>query len=298
MSFHKKIGHKQESGSVLIIALLLVAVIAAISTQILVRGRIEIDQASQIALNDRIYLDLQGYQYWAIQTIGSYPEKEGFVPAAFNPQTFEGGAAISGGWQDQQGLFNLNALPGDANLKAGFIRLLQSIQPGMDTEEAERILSAIQAYLAKVDKMVSVSELRGINGVSQPLYLAMEKYVTALPTKRHEINMNAVDPKDPRVLLTVFNKPVSIKDIQSLMICREHPLIQKKSQFDEFLNCLHKKNAVFQKDQLTYFSRYFLAIGKVKIGLQQHVLYSFLEREKDGDGRAMVRLLWQSLDTR
>lgn len=296
--FYSERKKSQEKGSVLIIALLLMMVVAAISTEILIRGRMEIDQANQMALNDRIYLDLQGYQYWAIQTLGRAPEGEGFIPAVFKPKTFEWGAFILGEWRDQQGLFNLNALLGDANARVGFLRLLASVSQDMESTDAVSIVNAIQVYLARVNGMVSISELRGIEGISQSLYLALEKYITVLPMKKHEININSIDPKDPRVLLTVFNKPTTLVDIQSLMVCRGGALIQKKAQFDEFLSCLRKKNASFQVENLTYFSRYFLALGQVTLKEQQHLLYTLLERGKGKDGRSVVRLLWQSLDTR
>jgi type II secretory pathway component PulK len=285
-----------EKGNVLIISLLIMTVIALISTEIWLRIKTEINQSTHMSIQDRIYLDLQGFQNWAILSLKTYQEKESSTPMPFEPQSFEWGATLSGFWQDQQALFNLNALQARENINAqrGFINLLTLIGK-ISFKDAEIILQETQRYLDQNENMISVSELKSVPRVTQALFQKIKHYLTALPSKMHKININGINKNDPVVLLTLSGS-MTLADTHALMLCRTGFI--KEREAVSFLHCIWQKKIPISIDNIAYYSQYFLAVGTVRIASQQHTLYSFLEKSSMQKNGSNVRLLWQSLDAK
>ena len=62
---------KHQTGSALITAILITAIVAAIATIMAVRQRVDIRETQLTVNADKAYLDLQGVQEWAIVTLAA-----------------------------------------------------------------------------------------------------------------------------------------------------------------------------------------------------------------------------------
>jgi type II secretory pathway component PulK len=287
----------KTKGSVLIIALVIMSVVATISTAILLQARVEIKQADQFSISDQMDLALQGYQYWAIQTLLKYHPKDKIRPLAFKTQQFEKGAIISGTWEDQQGLFNINALKGDKDITGGFLNLLQALIPDLESSQALFLMKNIKDYLSDMGKMLSISELRSIDGISQDIFLRLSPYITALPNTEHKININAINFKDPRVLLSL-TPSLTLEEAKRMRLCVPSEGVKEKN-CPEFITCVLGRKIKIKQENLVCSSRYFLAIGSVEMSQKKQALYTLLERNSSAERKKeWVRLIWQSLNVR
>lgn len=252
----------QQRGAALIIALLVVAIVvllaASTSSDFLVLFRkVENQLHSQQAA-----MYLQGAETVARQVLLVDSERspdfdnasEGWLNEPMQyPMDY---GSVGGLLVDLQGRFNINnlvvgtATSGNYTVdQQRFIRLLQSlpVEPNIDLLRAEEITNAVidwmdsdsterspggaEGYFYSAAEpprrpanrsLVSVSELRWVNGISAEIYAQLEPFLTVWPVNGGNLNINTMDPR----LLVIFNQagtlsPLNDADVQTLLDARE-----------------------------------------------------------------------------
>jgi len=234
------------------------------------------------------------------------------------PYALDDGGWLTGGLEDLQGRFNLNALAeqaegGDAVgeqrftvAQEQFIRLLQALEePALAQYEAIAVTRSIgdwldrdqsaladgaeddyyygrtPAYRAANRPMASVSELRAIANITPELYAALRPWVTVWPQEPAPLNIHTA----PAMLLRTINAdrdltPLSEDEGEALALYREETGF---TDLDDML-----ANPVFEgrrdqmeriKGELGYTSSWFLLRAEVEVADRNLRLYSVLERK-------------------
>jgi len=304
-----------QKGSALIMALLITAIVATVATAIAVHLRMSIHE-SQLAYNfEQAYDDLQGVQDWGMaqliengklsaqkHTLESYPQN---MPNALFHR-----AQLNGEIDDAQGLFNINALTNPA-AQAQFVRLLKAVDANINNDQATQISKAITDWLnisnsdtiylknnppyrAAHQNMVSVSELRLIDGVSAKLYLALLPYVTVLPIAGNQINIVTA----PIPVLRSLGVNITQDQANNFVACRQQYLGATADDLKQ--NCIAKPGLQFDPQvNIVTTSSYFLIKAFAKLGGQDLALYSLVKRSSDtsNNNTLVGSVVWQSLNT-
>jgi len=205
-------GHKQK-GVALITALIFTALVTTFAVSIAAQQQIDIRRTGNIFSNDRSYLLALSIEDWARDVL-----KKDIVDAAGTPIDYLGedwnvslppiqleGATVTGKVTDLQGLINVNALveAGGAPVPTQvrrFKRLLDLFDFNEDLSDAlidwidpdtattipfgaedSYYLSLEPSYRAANASMVSISELRLVQGFDQEIYETLQPFLTALP---------------------------------------------------------------------------------------------------------------------
>ncbi len=304
-------------GSALITALLITAIVATVATAIAVHLRITIRETQLAHQFEQTYLDLQGVQYWGMNQVIQnaklsqqnhstelYPQT---MPATIFQQT-----QLSGEIADAQALFNINALT-NPTAQAQFTRLLKAIDNHISETQANQIAQAITRWLTPSNAdslylqknppyrvshqlMVSVSELRLVNGISATVYLALLPYITALPSSANEINIFTA----PLPILQSLGINMSSAQANSLAACRQR-FANTTGLSDIKQTCLLKAGLQIDPNiNLILRSNYFLIKGMAELGGQNLILYTLIKRatlQKATTTVFTAKLISQSLNT-
>lgn len=306
-----------HKGSALIMALLITAIVAAVSTAIAVHLRMIIRE-SQLAYNfEQAYCDLQGVQYWGkaqvIQnaklnnekhTVENYPQSM--------PNALFHNAQLSGEIDDAQGLFNINALANPA-AQTQFIRLLKAVDNTLSDAQAAQITKSISdwintsnvdtiylknnpPYRAAHQSMVSVSELRLISGISPKLYLALLPYVTALPVSDNQINIITA----PVPVLRSLGANMTVDQANNLALCRQqYSTLQTIDDLKQA--CITKPGLQLDPNiNLVIASNYFLIKSYAQLSNQNLALFSLIKRNMTTQNNMLkysANVIWQTLNT-
>lgn len=298
----------QSQGSALITALLIVTIVAVISTLLALQTGSLIKQTSLVVARDRDYLYLDGVQAWAedvllrdLKTPVSFPQS---MPAKMYQNV-----QLTGEISDQLGLFNINSLVNLYNQKQ-FIRLLKAVIPGINDKRSVAIANAVTdwiypsnadefylrkdpPYRASHQLIVDISELRLINGITPDVYQKILPYVTALPTTSAIVNVNTA----PWPVLMTLADGITAEDAQNMVACR-----QKNGLFNDAtlfqLRCGGKTANNWDPGiQLYTSSNYYLMTATAKTAEQQFRLKSLLRRDVISDSQGThtsIKILWQN----
>ncbi len=182
MTINKR--RSRHSGSAIITALLILALIASISTLMLLQGRYAVNKTRLLLKSDQNYLQAE-YQYQqALQILSSRRSVTALPP----------GVNII----DCQSRFNLNNLVSENYLTA-IVNLLFYTVP--DVKDPLEIISQMENWVSPVGEtdydavyhnqqlpyrvahrpLIDLSELRLVHGISQKTYQKILPYVIALP---------------------------------------------------------------------------------------------------------------------
>lgn len=229
-------------------------------------------------------------------------------------------ALDEGGWmvgylEDLQGRFNLNLLaapPGTGEGAAAytpaqqlFIRLLQALE-GLEISEFQAMaitdaigdwidaddlvrrngaesnnyLSRTPAYAASNQAMVSVSELRAIEGITPELFLALRPFVTVWPREASSVNIHTA----PATVLRAINadgnlRPLTVDQGLTLVQVREESgFVDMDDFFQQAPFAGSAMTAV--TGVLAESSSYYLLTARVEIADREQRLYSVLRRRE------------------
>lgn len=306
-----------QKGSALIMALLITAIVAAVATAIAVHLRMVIRESQLVYNFEQAYYVLQGVQYWGksqlIQNAKLNSEKHVVenYPQTMPNMVFHQ-VQLSGEIDDAQGLFNINTVAKAAG-QAQFARLLKIVDNTLSNVQATQIAKATSdwintsnvdsiylnnkpPYRAAHSPMVSISELRLINGVSAKLYVALMPYITALPTSDNQINiMTAPIPVLQSLALTM-----TADQANNLATCRQQ--FSNLTSIDDLKQtCITKPGLQLDPNvNLVITSNYFLVKGNAALGDQNLTLYSLIKRNvvtQNNTVKYSANVIWQSLNS-
>ena len=210
---------QQQSGAALIMALLLVAIVSAISIGIFFSQRVQIQSETLKETADQAYANAEYAPIWAknrlaiLHTRLTQQKIIPLWPQNMPPKTFEDGSMLTSQLIPANSKFNINDLATPVSLYLPvFDSLIQTVDPDVSADKAKQITLSTQAWLintaqtgqltnpyrkmsppyqAAHQQMASSSELRLVNGVTAKLYQKIRPYIIALPTTDARVDINS-----------------------------------------------------------------------------------------------------------
>ncbi len=206
-------NHSKQYGVALITALIFTALVTTFAISIAVQQQIDIRRTGNILSSDRAYILALGVEDWARDVLkkditdatGTLVDHLGEDWNVSLPAIQLEGAAVAGKVTDLQGLINVNALvepggtPAPTHVER-FKRLLNLFDFNEDLTDAlidwidpntaatipfgaedSYYLSLEPSYRTANAPMVSISELRLVQGFDQEVYETLLPFITALP---------------------------------------------------------------------------------------------------------------------
>lgn len=313
----------RQRGVALLIAIVVVAIAAMLSTGMIWDRELDIRRTANITQGDQALEYALGAEAWAEQILRrayqSDPNSTNLTQewAMQLPALPVQGGSVSGRLQDLQGLFNVNNLASSNMAQATaalaqFQRLLTALN--LDPETADAVFDWVNAgsqphfpggakdeyysrldppYLTAEQPMTSVSELLLVKGVTPQVYAALMPYVCALP-----VTPPGSPPGTPRVatainintapapVLMSLTSGISADTATGAVQTRAQQPFQSTAQLAQLLGNIAIAPGI-PAPQTS--SNYFRLTAVVKIGSARITLYSLLYRTPSGATVALRR---------
>lgn len=223
-----------QRGAALIMALLLVAIVAAISISIASSQQVSIDTQIMTEDANQAYRDASYAQYWALQKVQTLQQQQQMNqalpqwPIVLPRVTLENGDMLEAQLLPATGLFNINnlATPISPYITV-FTNLLQAVDSNITAEQAQKITKNVQAWVLPAQQagpddssyasmsppyqvahqlMADVSELRLVSGITPLLYNEIKSSLITLPNTNTSIDINSAGKP---LLMALFNNNAS-----------------------------------------------------------------------------------------
>lgn len=303
---------KSSTGSAIVMALLVVALIAGIAAAILsdyshalthLSGRHDQAQARWLA---------RGAIDWARNVLENDFRRDGAngtdnlqeewtikVP----PTPVEEGE-VSGELEEQSGRFNINALVsgGTANPAQQIIFTRLLITLGYSTSQAQNLTLAATGWISSDETgqtetsyyraqktplppqapLLDIQELIFVRGFTPAIVEQLRPFVTALPEEAVTINVNTAPPE----VLAAYVENLSLAQAQQLVFDRTRAFYTSASNFTEKL----PQSALYEEGNFTVRSTYFLATGRARWGDSVTRMNVLLRRK-----HARADILWEKI---
>ncbi|MEM6573827.1 MAG: type II secretion system minor pseudopilin GspK [Pseudomonadota bacterium] len=282
-----------QRGVALVTALLIVSLASIIAVSMVQRMQLDIRRTGNLLAVERGYQYARGLELWAIEALRLDAQESAGRDSYVEPWASElpvitlDEGRLTGRMTDLDGRFNLNNLVLDGVRQsariAQFERLLTAL--ALDPAIARRCVDWIDAdstnerdgaeddsygrrqppYRAANAPFVDLSELRLIDGVTPPVFDALEPHVSVLPAASQvtPINVNTATVPVLMSIDALITRPVAESLFQNGRANFE--------SINAFLN--HSELRPFQQTLITYFqqqtlsldSQHFLARGLIEI---------------------------------
>ncbi len=335
-------GLRLQTGVALITALIFTALVTTFAVAIASQQQIDIRRTGNILSSDRAYLLALGIEDWArdvlqkdiIEADGELIDHLGEDWNIALPPIQVEGATVTGRIIDLQGRINVNALVNSSGDRVvvevdRFKRLLELfefdpdivdalvdwIDPNLDTSgfagaEDSHYLSKQPAYRVANAPMVSISELRLVEGFNNEIYRTLRPFLTALPVAAPTppqgsppgqpanngatpINVNTAPLEILRVLPP---QTMSESEAQSIIDAREESDRGFENVDADFLNnpiVVATNLTVANSGGLSVASEYFLIESTVVLPDAQMQLFSVVRRDNGSNGNLTVLMRGQ-----
>ena len=228
---------QRNHGAALIMALLLVAIVAAISTALMFSQTVDIQRTIVKEAAQQAYLDALYVPPWVkfqVHKLGVERQQQKKIPhwpQIMPEKKMLDGSIVNAEFMPATGRFNINNLAQPVSQYfTVFSQLLQVVDPDIGADEAKKITQNVQQWLlptgqapqngnayARMDppyqvahrKMASSSELRLVAGINATLYQRLRPYIIALPQTNVPIDLNSASKI---VLLALLHGNTSAAD--------------------------------------------------------------------------------------
>jgi general secretion pathway protein K len=296
---HSPGAARYQYGVALVTALLVVALATVAAVAMAMRLHVDMRRSGNLLHGEQAYAYALAAESWALVILrrdaieSSYDALDEDWATALPPLPVEGGF-VSGRVQDLQGRFNVNNLV-DTNGKPDtvsieyFRRLLTvlGLDPVLATPlvdwidadinatfpggaEDDTYLLADPPYRAANRRLVSVSELRLVQGYTDEVMQALAPHVTALP-ETTPLNVNTATAE----LLLALDANVTTQGVETLLADREEKPFTDKQAF-----MAHSALAGLSVDVgVDVASHWFLVVTDVSVGIGKAQLESVLKRD-------------------
>lgn len=295
---------RRERGVAIIMALLILAVAAGISSTVAWELSTATHRSTVLSAQRQGYEYDLGAESWVEQILKRDAGKADTLGSDWAqqlpPLPIQGGALV-GHVEDLEGRFNLNTLVDDRGKEntvafAAFQRLLAALN--IDPCLANTVLDWVDAddipradcgaetnYYGTLDPpygsanapFVSATTLLQIKGITPKIYAALAPYVTALPVAT-PVNINTA----PAPVLAAVVPDLSLAEAQNLVQTRGTRGFESVDQFKQLV----QQNVVYP---LAISSRFFLLQVTTVIGSTKFTLYSVLFRNEQGATESIAR---------
>ncbi|MEO8401436.1 MAG: type II secretion system minor pseudopilin GspK [Gammaproteobacteria bacterium] len=307
------INPTNQRGAAIIVALFITALVAAAALAMITRFQTDTHRTELLLNSNQENLIAQGSIFWAFEQLRNdikqqQPGKIIDKTPIRSPTDVVNGAKVYSTIFDAQVKLNLNNLS-DSQFQTVFTRLIQLASPKTDLATAQTITrgvmdwitpgisnSSFDQYYATLkppyrsahQPMISVSELRMIQGVNAEIFQALLPYVTVLPEKT-KININSA----PIPVVMSLSPAITLETAQALdTFRRATPFVS----LDNLANFTVVKSSPIAQNNLTVSSNYFMIKTHVMLGDQHAILYSLVIRGLK-DSQPNITILWQSKGT-
>ena len=289
--------HHSQSGTAIITALFIMALVTIMAVAMTTRLQIDIHR-TQLLLNfNKIYFKASGIKYWAIGKLLQDARQNEIVddkpiidqtPKYF-PMVNDNGVLLNGKLSDLQARFNINNIIEPTYAKK-FLQLLKIVAPDLTTLAALQIINGIEQHLLRgqseqnssflsdintpkrpVNPFVSISELRLIPGISAALLQQLSPYVTALP----EITPININTAPLAVLRSLGN---GLNAVQANSIINARKIKDGFKSIAEFTAAPNLSILNIPNELITVTSNYFLSQANVTIPNQKLTLFTVIKR--------------------
>lgn len=284
---------RNQLGSALLSALIIVMICASLATMLLIKQRNLIHQATLVINSEQMMNELQRVQQWAIKTLG----KNANLHQVKDFREDINGIHLEGKISALGGRFNLNLVSSDEGANK-FLQLLREVLPEVKnpdvlTENLHRWFRG-DPYYKKLDppyrsgsqSLVTARELRQVRGFDAKIYERLAQgnpvYVTVLPDASTKANVNYASAPVLSVLAGV-----TLSDAENLVACRNQHFFFNTADFIKTCASGIKLN----EEKLTVFNRYY-EVNVVARYKQQRFRMTTLMRI-DNAQQTAITLIWQ-----
>lgn len=315
-----------ERGIALLTALMIVSMATIAAVAFTTRQKLSMRLTANVLASDQAYMYALGGEYWARGQLARDNEKDrknGRMDSLDEdwakplPATAIESGTIEATLQDATARFNLNNLylPPKPDPKeqamfnrqiAYFERLLDQL--GIDAKIVQPVLDWIDGdidarfpdggedveylnldtpYRTANRRLISITELRRIKGVTEGIYEKLAPYVTALPEST-PLNINTADA----VLIQALVNSADTANVEALLEERkEEPFRTKKEFLDRLKAAMNNKiqNPNDLEALIDVASVYFLARTDVQVDRIHMTLTSLIYKNPAGMPRTLIR---------
>ncbi len=271
----------RQRGTVVIIAMLIVALAATAASFALQRQDLSVRQLEAARDYEQARWVLRGGAHWArailaedARTAGSVDHAAELWATGLAPTEVERGT-LSGEIRDAQGLFNLANLRRDGKPSerdiASLERLLASI--GLRAELAEAIAAA--------QPMRELGELHRVRGCDEAVIARLRQVVAVLP-QRTAVNVNTARAE---VLVAALD---GLSLAEAMVVAQGLKAAPVRSA-GELRARLPRPDLPVSEEEIAVRSRFFFVDGRARFGRADVRLEALLQRE----GSALPAIVWQ-----
>ncbi len=282
-------GNRQQVGTAVITALLIVAMVVATTTTVMLRLHLSTTNTRLLINSEQAFLYAQGAEDWAIgvlSTLYHKPHKpEDFItwPKQLPPTKLPTGS-IKAKLYDLQNKININnVISPDEVYRVPLQRLLATkIMPESAEDEVDSWLNELGYFIRKHPNqgLLNITELRNWEQLSYQKYQALAPAIIALPTKQ-TLNINTATPDS----LYLLHPEITTQMVNYILETRRE--IGGFKQLKDFLQETEIQNIGIDGRLIATTSSYFLLRSQVDLDQQRLLLYT-LFRIKDGNSKVTV----------
>jgi type II secretory pathway component PulK len=270
----------RSRGAALITALMVMAIVATLSTAMMMTQNLLIQESGLIKQNNQAYLDLQGVQGLVrLNLLTNWAKHKGHIydgSLLFKTQA----VGIDDTWQgrlyDANGLFNINWLEKSADIPY-FAKLISLLDTNISSKMAMTLSKRVYEWMLANNNVgvygtlnppyqpahqafSSASELRLVSGFSAALLLKLTPYIVALPKASHW-NINTA----PSAVIASMmpKKEATLTNAAVIVHCRKKKLITSAKILQGCLTSLGAKNVSFPSGIVGFSSKYFILSGSL-----------------------------------
>ena len=299
-----------QAGTALITAILITAIMAALSIAIISQQHLFIENQIAANTNQRAYNYMQGTEDTAASMVRQYgteqaknPEGKEFAANRLATHRLVKlkipvfyGATMRAVLSDQQALYNINNLKLSSGTEIkNFSHFLTQADPNLSPDEALNLTKDIldwmtlgknDSYYASLKPpyssahhtMASIKELLLVHGMTPDIYRRIAPYITALPLPSTNTTKTKTKTKinintAPAMVLTATSASLDLAQARTIIACR------KSKGFLTSKNLTKPCDSspfTLDSSSVTYYSHYFLLRATINLGDQQHQLSSLI----------------------
>ncbi|GEM_PF-7123400 len=262
---------RSQKGSVLLLSLSILTIIAAISLLVLTRSTNAVIFTSSIIDKEKANILSSAILTWAQASLLENP-----VPSVF-PGRIVDGVQLSGSLVDAQSLFNINLMHLSSSYDASNLLERLILQTSSESGSPDDVVRFIRSWITEVrmgssqydnqyrekryraahTEIVDQHSLRLVHGVTKTLFEALSPFIVALPVEA-KLNINSLNK---RVLMALVPGLTS-SEADELILLREQRPFENIAEFS--LNPLVKRHDFKDSALLTVQSEFFIVNAVVK----------------------------------
>ena len=146
----------------------------------------------------------------------------------------------------------------------------------IDWIDVDDYLSLKDPYITSNQYMQDITELRKVKGISEVIYKKVEPYICALPISYNKININALSPLNPNLLMALTNNKFS--EAEAIQFLENRPFNGYDSR-ETFLSSESIKSSItskYAKALIAVNSNYFNLKTEIKFDEYTFIMNSRL----------------------